>query len=194
PAISMLSEIMVMIPNILIAIALVLVGVWLGKLVGEFVHGYLSQLGFDRLAGKMSVGNVDVTEGKLTPSAVVGYVVQTLIVFFLAVQALYLIKFDFLVNIAMAITAYLPNVLAAVLIIGVALILANIVHKVLVNLLVGPASNLLAGIAKYAIIALAALMALTQLGIATTIVTSAFVLILGGVALAFGLAFGLGGK
>src|SRR5699024_9767871 len=106
----------------------------------------------------------------------------------------YLIKFDFLVNIAMAITAYLPNVLAAVLIIGVALILANIVHKVLVNLLVGPASNLLAGIAKYAIIALAALMSLTQLDIATTVVTSAFVLILGGVALAFGLAFGLGGK
>lgn len=194
PAISMLSEIMVMIPNILIAIGLVLVGIWLGKVVGEFVHTYLENLGFDRLTGKMSVGNVNLSEGKLTPSAVVGYVVQTLIVFLLVVQALYLIKFDFLVNIAMGITSYLPHVLAAVLIIGVALVVGNIVQKVLSNLLVGPAANLLAGVAKYAILALAGLMALNQLGIATAIVTSAFVLILGGVALAFGLAFGLGGK
>lgn len=194
PAIKMLSEVMLMIPNILIAIGLVLVGVWLGKLVGDFIHHYLSNLGFDRLVGKASLTNGDLSKGKLTPSAVVGYVVQSLIVFFLAVQALYLIKFDFLVDIALAITAYLPNVLAAVLIVGVALIVANLVQRLLINLLLGPAANLLAGIAKYAIITFAGLMALTQLGIATTIVTSAFILILGGVSLAFGLAFGLGGK
>lgn len=194
PAIAMLGEVMVMIPNILVAIGLVFVGIWLGKLIGGFVHSYLERLGFDRLTSKMTVGNVNVSHNKLTPSAVVGYVVQTLIVFFLAVQALHLVKFGFLVDVAVAITAYLPHVLAAVLILGVALIVANIVEKVLINLLVGPATNLLAGIAKYAIIVLASLMALSQLGIATTIVTFAFILILGGVALAFGLAFGLGGK
>ena len=43
-------------------------------------------------------------------------------------------------------------------------------------------------------VVLAVFMALTQLGIATSIVSSAFILILGGLALAFGLAFGLGGK
>ena len=37
-------------------------------------------------------------------------------------------------------------------------------------------------------------MALDQLGIAASIINSAFILILGGAALAFGLAFGLGGK
>ena len=41
---------------------------------------------------------------------------------------------------------------------------------------------------------LAGFMALTQLGIASAIVNAAFILILGGLALAFGLAFGLGGK
>src|SRR5699024_6236448 len=117
-----------------------------------------------------------------------------LIIFFLTVQALYLIKFDFLVKIATAITAYLPNVLAAVVILGVALIIANITEKVLVNLLSGPAIRILAGFAKYAIMALAVFMALIQLGIANSIVASAFTLILGALALAFGLAFGLGGK
>lgn len=194
PAIAMLNDVMNMIPNILIAFALVLIGIWLGKLIGGFVGSFLTRLGFDRLTSKMQVGNQESTGDKMTPSSVVGYVVQVLIVFFLTVQALYVVKLDFLVGIASVITAYLPHVLAAVLILGLALILANIVEKVLINLLAGPATKVLAGFAKYAIIVLAVFMALTQLGIATTIVSSAFILILSGLALAFGLAFGFGGK
>lgn len=194
PAISMLHEIMVMIPNILIAIGLVLLGIWLGQLIGGFVRDYLGRLGFDRISSKMHIGNTNPSQLKMTPSAVVGYVVQVLIVFFLTVQALFIVKLDFLVTIASGITAYLPHVLAAVLILGVALIIANIVEKVLVNVLSGPVTHVLASFAKYTIVVLSIFMALTQLGIAPTIVNAAFILILGGLALAFGLAFGLGGK
>src|SRR5699024_2975526 len=90
--------------------------------------------------------------------------------------------------------AYLPLVLAAVHVVGGALIAANIVEKVLLSLLDGPATKVLAGLAKSAIIVLAVFMALTQLGIAKTIVSSAFIITLSGLALAFGLAFGLGGR
>ncbi|MEC5424889.1 mechanosensitive ion channel [Virgibacillus sp. C22-A2] len=194
PAIGMLHNIMNMIPNILIGIALILAGVWLGKLIGEFVRSYLQNVGFDRLTKKMNVSNSEASQQKMAPSALVGYIVQVLITFFLTVQALYLVQLDFLVVIATAVTAYLPQVLAAVLILAIALIIANIVEKVLRNVLTGPATIVLAGFAKYTVIVLAVFMALTQLGIATTIVSSAFILILGGLSLAFGLAFGLGGK
>lgn len=194
PAISMLNQIMIMLPNILIAIGLILLSIWVGKFIGDFVQRFLENVGFDRLTSKMQLGNLDASSTKTAPSVAVGYIVRVLIIFFLTVQALYLIQLDFLVDIASGVTAYLPNVLAAVLILGIALILANIVEKVLVNLLSGPAIKILAGFAKYVILALAVFMALTQLGIAVSIVTSAFTLILGGLALAFGLAFGLGGK
>lgn len=194
PAISMLGQAFDLIPNIIVAAAIVLIGIWLGKLVGGFVSDFLARIGFNNITSNMRIGSKDISSGKMAPANVVGYIVQVLIIFFLAVQALNLIKLDFLVNIATAVTAYLPSVLAAVLILGVALILANIVEKVLVNILNGPAVRILAGFAKYTIYALAIFMALTQLGIATSIVASAFTLILGALALAFGLAFGLGGK
>lgn len=194
PAIGMLQQVMEMIPSILIATALILVGIWLGKLIGGFVSDFLARVGFNNITANMQLGDKELKTSKMTPATVAGYIVQVLIVFFLTVQALYLIKLDFLVGIASAITAYLPSVLAAVLILGIALILANIVEKVLINILHGPAIRILAGFAKYTIMVLAAFMALTQLGIATSIVASAFTLILGALALAFGLAFGLGGK
>lgn len=192
PAIHMLNDIMNMIPNILIAVGLILVGIWLGKLIGGIVKDYLARLGFNGLIAKFDA--TESSEQRMTPSHIVGYIVQILIIFFLTAQALYLIKLDFLVDIATAITAYLPNLVAAILIVGVAFILSNIVHKVLRDILVGEASPLLAGLSKYAILVISVFMVLTQLGIAKGIVTMAFTLILGGLALAFGLAFGLGGK
>lgn len=194
PAISMLNQILNMIPNILIGVGLVFLGVWLGKIIGNFVTDFLKRIGFDKLSNKIGVGVKNVDASKMVPSAIVGYIVQVLIVFFLTIQALHLIKLDFLVNIATAITAYLPHVLAAIVVLGVALTLSSVVEKVLNNLLTGSAARFLAGFAKYAILALAVFMALTQLGIAPTIVSSAFILVLGGISLAFGLAFGLGGK
>lgn len=194
PAIGMLYQVMELIPNIIVAIVIILIGIWAGKFLGGFVNNLLTNLGFDNITANMQIGNKKVDSNRMTPSTIVGYIVQVLVVFFLTVQALYLIKLDFLVDIASAITAYLPNVLAAVIVLGVALIIANIVEKILVNMLSGPAIRILAGFAKYAIMALAVFMALTQLGIATSIVASAFTLILGALALAFGLAFGLGGK
>src|SRR5690625_4639059 len=189
PAVSMLNDIVEMIPNV----GFVLIGIWLGKLLGGFVSVFLTRVGFDRVTGKVNVGDLDESNS-LTPSLVVGYVVQALIVFLLTVQALYIVKLEFLVDVASVITAYLPHLFAALLILGVALIVANLVEKVIVNLLSGPARTAFAGFAKYSILVLAVFMALTQLGIATTIVSSAFIIILSGLALAFGLAFGFGGK
>lgn len=85
-------------------------------------------------------------------------------------------------------------VLAAIVIIGVGLWLGYLVQKLLSSVLQGAHFKLLPVIAKYAIITISVFMALDQLGVASSIVNSAFILILGGLALAFGLAFGLGGK
>jgi len=54
--------------------------------------------------------------------------------------------------------------------------------------------NLLAGAARAAIIGLAVLMALSQIGIAPTLVNALFIAFVGAIALALGLAFGLGGR
>src|SRR5699024_3369816 len=154
----------------------------------------LTRLGFDKITNNMQLGNKNIDSNTMTPSKIVGYIVQVLIIFFLTVQALTLIKLNFLVDIATVITEYLPNVLAAMLFLVMDLIVAKLVEKVFKDMLNRPAIRIIAGFAKYAILVLAVFMALTQLGIATSIVSSAFILILGGLALAFGLAFGLGGK
>jgi hypothetical protein len=92
---------------------------------------------------------------------------------------------------------YLPQVIVAVLI----LILAAVVAEVVKGLVAGSAralgahgANLAGAVAKWAIWLFGIIAALTQLGIATAFLQTLFTGIVIAVALAFGLAFGLGGK
>ncbi len=92
---------------------------------------------------------------------------------------------------------YIPNVIVAVLalIFGVFLagFIAQVVTTYLLNVGVGHAA-IVGAIAKYAIIFFVVSLSLSQLNIGDELVSNAFLLILGSVCLALGLAFGLGGK
>jgi hypothetical protein len=188
PAINMLNDMLTMIPNIAIAIILILIGIWIGKWIKQMVVTLLVKLSLDTYVRKMGINpNTSI-------SNIIGSIVQILIVFLLAVQALNIVGLEFLVTLSTAVIAYLPMVLAAIVIIGIGLWLGYLVQQLLSSILQGAHFKLLPVIAKYAIITITVFMALDQLGVASSIVNSAFILILGGLALAFGLAFGLGGK
>jgi hypothetical protein len=86
-------------------------------------------------------------------------------------------------------------VLTAILIIGIGFYVGDLVKRVVKSMVRQKTEGkLLGNIAKYTIITLTFFMALNQLGVASTIVNATFILILGGFTLAFGLAFGLGGR
>lgn len=194
PAIAMLNDILSMLPKIAIAIILVLVGIVVAKWVKDVAVSLLEKLGINSIFGKMGFQSA----GGSAPSfaKLLGTIVQVVIILLFVVEALQLLELDFMVTLATGIFAYLPSVIAAVIILAVGFWLANMVEK-LVGSVMSHASgtpHFLRYVAKYAIIAFAVFMALDQLGIAASIINSAFILILGGVALAFGLAFGLGGR
>ncbi|WP_414627006.1 mechanosensitive ion channel [Bacillus amyloliquefaciens] len=192
PASAMLNTVFTMLPNIIIGIVLIIAGIWIGKWVNSIVTGLLHRAGFDSLLGKM--GFEQAERPKLTLSQTVGMIAQIILVLLFTAEALQLVHLEFLVVIATGIIAYLPNVLAAVFILGIGLLAGQLVSRLLVGMLSGKEFRFLAPLAKYTIITLSIFMALDQLGVADTIVNAAFILILGGFALAFGLSFGLGGK
>jgi len=191
PAIAMLNDILTMIPNIAVAIVLVLIGMWLGKWLKKFTTDLLRRIGLDSYFKGMGVAK---RPNSLNFSEMIGYIVQIFVVLLFVAEALNVVKLDFFVGLATAVIGYIPNVVAALVILGVGLWLGSLAKKVLGSVLQGESSNVLATIAKYAIITISVFMALDQLGVAPAIVNAAFILTLGGLALAFGLAFGLGGK
>jgi hypothetical protein len=125
-----------------------------------------------------------------------GLVKWFLILVFLmaATDILHLVQVTSFLN---SIVLYLPNVLVAAVILAIAFLVGNFVYAVIKGStkIAGIVSaTLLATIAKWAIVIFGLLAALIQLGVASSLINTIFIGFIAMLALAGGLAFGLGGK
>ena len=101
--------------------------------------------------------------------------------------------FSLLADLSAKFTVFAAQILLGVIIFGLGVYFANWAHRAIVG---GGMVNaaLLATSARIAILVLSAAMALREMGIANDIINLAFGLLLGAVAVAVALAFGLGGR
>ena len=192
PAVNMLQVVLTMLPSVFVAILLVLIGIWVGRWICTIVTGILERLGFNSLFQTLGLTRWS-DASSLTLSQVVGNFARIVVILLFTVQALNVVRLQFLVEILQAIIAYLPNFLVAILIVGIGLYLGTLVYNLLSQIVHQDWKFLIAA-ARYGILTVSIFMALNQLGVARTIVDSAFIILLSGVTVAFALAFGLGGK
>lgn len=102
---------------------------------------------------------------------------------------------DFLRRVAL----YVPNVLVAILVLGLGLVLARFVGQLVdrgvkSSHMPAASAGALSLIAEWSVILFAVMASLTQLGVAARLIEILFTGLVGGLSIAFGLAFGLGGK
>lgn len=192
PAIQMLTVVWDTIPFLFGAVLVLGVSYYIGKWVKQLVSNLLSSAGFDRVLVWLGLGS-EPSEGKRTPSDIVGTLVLVGIMLFAAVEAANLLGLTIVSGLISQVIAYAGQVVLAVIIFGGGLYLANLAGSLIKSTGVENA-NLLSQAARIATIVLATAMALGQLGVATEIVNLAFGLLLGAVAVAIALAFGLGGR
>ena len=131
--------------------------------------------------------------GGTSLSNIAGYLVLVAILLFAAGEAARLLGFVALAGIIGSLVILLGNVIVALIIFGVGIFLANMVADI-INGGGAQQSGLLANFARIAILVLTGTMALRQLGLASDIVNLAFTLGIGALAVAFAVAFGLGGR
>ncbi len=203
PAVSMLQQILNTIPQIFTAALIFTVFYVISQFISELVSNILASLGFNKIGQWLGLptgsGNSDGQENSesvtisKTPSEIAGIVVQVGIMLFAAVAATEVLGMPALTQIAQGILQGSGRVLVGLLVFGVGLYLANLAFTLVSS--PGTANaKILANTARISIIALSGAMALQQMGIATDIVNLAFGLLLGAIAVAVAIAFGLGGR
>lgn len=190
PILLVLNKVMAMIPNIFVAIILVVLGYYIANFISQILEQLLSRMGIEKVYTWME----ENTEGnipKFNLSKIIGNIVKVLIILFMTVEALRILKLDVLNTIGYGIISYIPLVISGIIIIGVGVIGGYFVEGLINKYMNSPFT---ASIAKFIIIIFAIFMTLEQIQFASTIVNIAFLLVLGGLSVAFALSFGLGGR
>lgn len=187
PIVGLLDQVVSFIPNILVAIVLLAIGGFIAKLLSNLLEKLLKASGIDHYSQYLSVKG----KAEYQLSAVLANIASAMILIFFFVEALATLNLSVLNTIGLAIIAYLPAVISSLAILGLAIVFGNILAGFMAK---STNSKALAEVVRYGLIALAIFMVLDQLNIAQTIVHTTFTIILGAAAVAFALAFGLGGK
>lgn len=194
---SMLNEVLLFLPRIVTFLLILVAGVIVARVAQTLLTKGLRAVHFDDVADRAGVTRALERAGTQMDAAAVLAVVAywwILLAFVeMAVENLGLTQITAFIN---SVLAYLPNVFVAILILIVGSLLANVVAGI-VRGAAGEArlatSDLLAGVARWSILIFAFLAALTQLNVAQNMIFILFAAFAGMIALAGGLALGLGG-
>ncbi len=188
PATEMLATLMAAIPQILAAALILTVAYIVGRFVADFLGTFLANLGADDLPAKVGM---DKMFGSVTLSRAVAGASLFFIMLAALISATHKLEFTLLADILASLLVFAGNVALGLVILGVGAWIAQLAHTALSRT---AAKGTVAEIARAAILVLVLAMGLRAMGIAEDIVTLAFMLGLGAVAVAFALSFGLGGR
>ena len=192
PASNMLNSILAALPALFAASLILIIAYIVGRIVRGLTANLLTGVGFNAVLTNLGL-RAQAAQGERTPSEVVGNLVLVAIMLFATIEAVRELGFDVLANLIARLTVFAGEIILGLVIFGIGLFLANLASR---TILTGSAAQswLLALAARVSIIVLAAAMALRQMGLASDIINLAFGLLLGSVAVAVAIAFGLGAR
>jgi hypothetical protein len=182
------------VPNFVGFLVILIVGYFIAKILGSLVRKLLERAGFDRTLHSGTAGSF-ISRVTSRPSHLLGRIAFWLIFIGAISIAVDVLGIAALEDFVATVWAYVPNIIAALLIFLVAGALAAGVAGLVARLMGDTTTGrLIATAAPILIMAVAGFMILEQLQIAEQIVVITYASLLGAIALGMALAFGLGGR
>jgi Conserved TM helix len=192
PAVAVLKQLLDTIPRLIAASVVLGISYFLSRWIAGLIHQTLPTLGFDASIKQLGLFS-DAEEGDYPATTAVAWIATTAVMIFAAIEAAKLLQFDSASLILNQILGLGGKIMFGGIIIAVGAALANLIANALATA-GGPTAGFSANIARWATIALSTAMGLSFMGIADSIIQTAFTLILGAAAVAIAIAFGWGGR
>ncbi len=181
-------------PRIVVALLLILVGMLLARFVSKWVAKFVDMLESSdpvkKTAKSIGIKKLDID----SIVRIFTYWAILLIFFSAAVDVLGL---QVLTDTFNALIGFVPSILAAALIAALSIIAANALYDVVLESTKNTgikAYNFLAVATRIVVLVFGLTLAAAQLGLDLTVITNNITVVVAGIMLAFGIAFGLGGK
>lgn len=192
------TKILSFLPNLIGAFVVLLIGLLVAYVFKWVVVQILNAIQLESLAKRVKLSELlEKTGAKVGINELLGNLVKWIIIIIFLLPALEVLGMPQVSDVLNQVLSYLPRTIVAGFLIFIGLIVADVTAHLIKGtaIAIGAASaSALASVARYAILVFVSIMVLGELGIATNFLLTLFTGIVGMVAIAGGIAFGLGGK
>jgi len=187
------------VPKLLIALVIFVLGLLAGSILGRWVSQLIQSLRLDQALRSLGAEEFVSKAGfRLNSGGFIGALVKWFMIIVFLVAALEVLGLtqvtEFLKGIVLG---YLPNVIVAAFIVLIGALVANLLEKIVVGAAKAadmPSAHFLGTLTRWSVWIFALIAAMLQLGIAAILLQTIFTGVVAMLALAGGLAFGLGGR
>ncbi len=192
------ATVVLFLPKLLLALVVFLLGLFVAGILRGAVVRIINVLKINELIEKLEIKAAFMRAGiKLDIAEFFGWLVRWFVIILVLIAAADVLEWTQVTEFLNEVIAYLPNVMIAVIILLVGFILGTFVYSVVQSAVEAAKmhnAQFLAGLSKWSIVVFSFMAALVQLGIAQSLIQVLFTGFVAMLALAGGLAFGLGGK
>ena len=185
-------------PNILGALLVLLIGWIIAKIIAMMVKRVLQSIQVDKLAERLNeIEFISKSNVRIVPSAVLSKLIYYVILLLFGVVATEILNIAPVSQLVSDIITYIPNVFAAIIVLFLGLLLADFIKGLVQTATQSmgiPSFKIIASLVFYFIFLLTIITAIKQIGIEADFIETNLSYIVGGGVMAFALGYGLASK
>lgn len=185
-------------PRILGAIIIFILGYIIAKVIAYIIRRVLRTIGIDKIAEKLNeIEFIAKSNIEVVPSQVLSKIAYYILLLIFTIVASEYLAIEAITGLISSILDYIPNLIAALLVLVIGLLIAQFIQNILATTLKSlgvPSAKIISVFVFYFIFLMSVITALTQIGIDTDFIANNLSIIIGGCVFAFALGYGLASK
>lgn len=186
------------VPRVIGCLFVLAVGYLVARGVKIIIKQVLSKIGFDRIGEKLNeIGIIKQLKTEVSLSDIVAKILYYYILLIFLTLAADKLGVDTITNMVLSLVNFIPKLIAGAIMLQIGIMLSDAIKTAVVALCKSfniAAAKLIGNIAFIFFLIITFITALGQIGIETTLLESSFLLIIGGVIIAFAIGYGIASK
>lgn len=195
---TLINQFVIFVPRVIGCFIIIAIGYLVAKGITIVIRKVLVTIGFDKIGDKLNeIGLIKQLKTEIRLSNIVAKVVYYFILLIFLTAATETLGVDAITSMVLSLVNFIPKLIAAAVMLQIGIMISDAIKGAVVvtcksfNI---PSAKLIGNIAFVFFLIITFISALGQIGIETTMLESSFLLVIGGVILAFSLGYGIASK
>lgn len=186
------------VPRVFGCLIILLIGYFVARAVKVIIKQVLSKVGFDRIGDKLNeIGFIKQLKTEISLSDIVSKVFYYYLLLIFLTLAAEKLGVDTITNMVLSLVNFIPKLIAGAIMLQIGIMVSDAIKSAVTALCKSfniAAAKLIGNIVFIFFLIITFITALGQIGIQTTLLESSFLLIIGGVVIAFAIGYGIASR
>ncbi len=195
---SLITQFIDFVPRIIGCIVVLLIGYFVANFIRAIVRNVLGRVGFDRIGERLNqIGFIKQIKAEIKLSSLVATALYYFIILMFLTAATEILGVETITSMVLSVVNFIPKLIAGAIMLQVGIIISDIIKSGVITLCKSfniPSAKLIGNLVFGFFLVITFISALAQIGINTELLESSFVIIFGGIVVAFAIGYGLASK